>query len=123
MQIHERNAFAAQVHLGEQESFLANLAAAEDDGFHRLQPVMREERIAVAQIQQPFAPIVDPKGRMGKPGVDPQVVQMVKIAGPARALVDFLHGDDVGSNFLDHGGDPPQIDPDFSRRSQPLNGR
>ena len=57
--------------------------------------MLGKQRIAITQIQQTRPVIIDPKTRMSKAPVHAEIIKMIKITRPPRALVHFLQRDNV----------------------------
>ena len=109
VQVDERHAMAVDVDLGIQKPLLPHPPLAED---HRLgldQGMTREQRVAIAEIEQARAPVVDPEGRVGKVRMHPQVVQVIEIARPPGVLVDLLQRHHVRRQFGQQRGDLAQV--------------
>ena len=57
--------------------------------------MLGKQRIAITQVQQTRPAIVDPKPRMSKAPMHPQIIEMIKISRPTRTLVHFLQRDNI----------------------------
>jgi hypothetical protein len=111
------------VDLSVQESLFADLVGSERDVLPRDDGMARQDRVAIVQLITAGAPIVHAKYGVWKVNERIQVLQVIEAAAPARILVDFLEGDDVGLKLVEELRDLLEVALEASPAVQPLERR
>jgi hypothetical protein len=123
VQVDDRQAATFDVQFDVEKPFLAETPLTEHHGFRGANRVARQNRVAIAEIEQARTTVVDPENGMRKPRVNSQIIEMIEVSGPARTLVDFLQRHDIGRESVEQRRDFPQVDPQLSLRSESLDWR
>ena len=118
--VHSEN---GHVELDVKESLLAEIPLAKHHCLGRSDRVTRKHGIAVAEVEQARAAVVDAEDRVREARVDSQVVEMIEITRPAGPFVDFLERDDIRREPVEERGDLPQVHAELARAGEPLDGR
>ena len=111
VQVHQRQAAPADVELDKEEPLLAQAPATKDHRLRRADRRARQQSVAVAEVEQSRAACVDAEDGVREAGVPAQKIEVVKVARPARPLVNFLQGDDVRRQALQELGNAPEVQP------------
>jgi hypothetical protein len=119
--VDDRQYAAVDLEFDEQKPLFTDASLAEHDGFGGADGVAGEEGVAVAEIEESAAPVGDAEYGVGEAGVDAEVVEVVEVAGPAGAFVDFLQAREVGRESIEEVRDPAQVGAEFPRSGGALD--
>ena len=123
VQVDERHMPPLYIELGEQKTLFAHLAFAKGDALRRHDRVLRKQGVAIAEVEQARATVIDAEDPMGEAGGLAEELKLVEVARPAGALVNLLQCHEVGLKLDEQLCDFQQREPDAPRRGQALDGR